>query len=147
LWREVRYLIFDAPAPAVTFEERLAFLKDTLARRRVPFVQQHDHELCKGIEHLRGELVRVQELGGEGLMLRQPGSRYEAGRSNTLLKVKTFHDAEAVVIGHEAGAGRHKGRLGALSVRLPNGIQLRVGTGFSDAERGQPPPLGATVTF
>jgi DNA ligase 1 len=52
-----------------------------------------------------------------------------------------------VVIGPEAGAGRHKGRLGALSVRLPNGIQLRVGTGFSDAERGNPPPLGATITF
>ena len=54
-------------------------------------------------------------------MLRQPGSKYVAGRSTTLLKVKTFHDAEAVVVGHQAGAGRHKGRMGALLVRLPNG--------------------------
>jgi hypothetical protein len=28
-------------------------------------------------------------------MLRQPGSNYVAGRSATLLKVKTFHDAGA----------------------------------------------------
>src|SRR5262245_41172046 len=147
LWREVRYVVFDAPAATGGFEDRLAFVNDALARRRPPFALRHEHDLCKGIEHLRGELTRIEQLGGEGLMLRQPGSKYEAGRSMTLLKVKTFHDAEAVVIGHEAGAGRHKGRLGALSVRLPNGIELRVGTGFSDAERGAPPPLGTTITF
>jgi DNA ligase-1 len=80
-------------------------------------------------------------------MLRQPGSRYEAGRSSTLLKVKSFRDAEAVVLAHQDGAGRHKGRLGALLVRLPNGIEFSVGTGFSDRERETPPAIGATVTF
>ena len=38
-------------------------------------------------------------------MLRQPGSVYEAGRSSTLLKVKSFLDAEARVVEHLAGAG------------------------------------------
>jgi DNA ligase 1 len=80
-------------------------------------------------------------------MLRQPGSKYVAGRSATLLKVKTFHDSEAVVIGHQAGAGRHKGRLGALLVRLPDGTDFAIGTGFSDRERENPPAVGATVTF
>jgi DNA ligase-1 len=64
-----------------------------------------------------------------------------------LLKVKTFHDAEAVVLGHQAGEGRHKGRLGALLVRLPNGTRFAIGTGFSDRERENPPAIGATVTF
>ncbi len=80
-------------------------------------------------------------------MLRQPGSRYVAGRSSTLLKVKTFHDAEATVVGHQAGTGRHKGRLGALLVRLPDGTDFAIGTGFSDRERENPPAIGATVTF
>lgn len=80
-------------------------------------------------------------------MLRQPGSKYVAGRSATLLKVKTFRDAEAVVIGQQAGAGRHKGRMGALLVRLANGIEFSIGTGFSDREREHPPTVGATVTF
>jgi DNA ligase 1 len=70
-----------------------------------------------------------------------------SGRSSTLLKVKTFHDAEAVVVGHQAGAGRHKGRLGALLVRLPDGTDFAIGTGFSDRERENPPAIGATVTF
>ena len=37
------------------------------------------------------------------LMLREPRSLYVAKRSSTLLKVKTFFDAEAVVIGYEPG--------------------------------------------
>ncbi len=89
----------------------------------------------------------MEALGGEGLMLRQPSSIYVAGRSSTLLKVKTFQDAEARVIGHQKGAGRHKGRLGALVVQLADGTEFSVGTGFSDAERGNPPPIGSTVTF
>jgi DNA ligase-1 len=80
-------------------------------------------------------------------MLRQPGSKYVSGRSMTLLKVKTFHDADALVVGHQAGAGRHKGRMGALLVRLPDGTDFAVGTGFSDRERDNPPSIGATVTF
>ena len=80
-------------------------------------------------------------------MLRQPGSQYEAGRSATLLKVKTFHDAEARVVDHAAGAGRHKGRLGALVVQLADGTQFSVGTGFSDAQRESPPPIGSLITF
>jgi len=80
-------------------------------------------------------------------MLRMPASKYVAGRSSTLLKVKSFHDAEARVVGHVPGAGRHKGRLGALEVETAEGTRFSVGTGFSDAERSAPPPLGAVITF
>jgi DNA ligase-1 len=45
-------------------------------------------------------LAEVESLGGEGLMLRTPGSKYEWSRSSTLLKVKTFHDEEAIVVAH-----------------------------------------------
>jgi DNA ligase-1 len=147
LWNEVRFLIFDAPAATGGFEDRLAFLKDALAKGTAKFTSQHAHERCKSLEALRAELARIEALEGEGLMLRQPGSKYVAGRSSTLLKVKTFHDAEAVVIGHQAGAGRHKGRMGALLVRLSNGTDFAIGTGFSDRERENPPAIGATVTF
>ncbi|HSU54787.1 MAG TPA: DNA ligase, partial [Candidatus Dormibacteraeota bacterium] len=146
-WKEIRFLIFDAPAANGGFEERLAFLKDALARGSAKFATQHGHERCKSLEALRAELARIEALQGEGLMLRQPGSKYVAGRSSTLLKVKTFRDAEAVVVGHQPGAGRHQGRLGALLVRLPSGKDFAIGTGFSDREREKPPALGATVTF
>jgi DNA ligase-1 len=96
---------------------------------------------------LREELVRVEALGGEGLMLRQPGSAYEVGRSMTLQKVKTFKDAEATVVDHQPGAGKHKGRLGALLVRLADGKEFAVGTGFTDKEREAPPAVGSVITF
>jgi DNA ligase 1 len=81
------------------------------------------------------------------LMLRQPASRYEPGRSSTLLKVKTFHDAEARVVEHLPGRGRHVGRLGAVVAELPSGLTFSVGTGFTDAERQNPPPVGSLITF
>ncbi len=147
LWNEVRFLVFDAPAASGGFEDRLGFLTDALARGAPKFAQPHAHQRCKNLADLRAELARIESLGGEGLMLRQPGSKYAVGRSTTLLKVKTFHDAEALVIGHQAGGGRHKGRLGALLARLPDGTEFAIGTGFSDRERANPPTVGATVTF
>ena len=147
LWRAVSYVIFDAPAAAGAFEARLDFLHETLAARPPKFARSHVHERCANLDSLRAELARVEALGGEGLMLRQPGSVYEVGRSTTLLKVKTFHDAEAVVVGHQAGAGRHKGRLGALLARLPSGVEFAIGTGLSDRERASPPTVGTSVTF
>jgi DNA ligase-1 len=147
LWKEIRFLVFDAPAIKDPFEKRLKALADLFARKKLPHAATHDQVPCKNTEHLRKELARVESLGGEGLMLRQPGSLYQSGRSSTLLKVKTFHDAEATVTGHQAGAGKHKGRLGALLVKLPDGTQFAVGTGFSDKERGAPPPIGSVITF
>jgi DNA ligase-1 len=146
-WKDIRFLVFDAPASSDSFEDRLRFLADTFARKSTPFAAMHEHNQCSGLEHLCSELTRIEALGGEGLMLRQPGSKYEVGRSATLLKVKTFHDAEAVVLEHLAGKGRHQGRLGALQVRLKDGTEFAVGTGFSDAERAAPPPVDSVITF
>jgi DNA ligase-1 len=146
-WKELTYVVFDAPALDQGFETRLEFVQDCLRQHQPRHARPHEHVVCRGIDHLRGELTRLEALGGEGLMLRRAGSRYEGGRSCTLLKVKNFHDAEARVLGHQEGAGRHKGRLGALLVELEDGTQFAVGTGFSDAERESPPLVGSLITF
>jgi DNA ligase-1 len=147
LWKQVRYLAFDAPGVAHAFEGRIAAIRAHIERYRPPYLAAHEHAVCTGLDQLRAELARVEGLGGEGLMVRQPESRYEVGRSLTLLKIKSFRDAEARVIDHLKGAGRHKGRLGALFVELADGTQFSVGTGFSDAEREAPPPVGSVITF
>lgn len=125
----------------------MKFLADCLPGERHEFAAVLDHQRCRGVKHLEEELARVEALGGEGLMLRQPASQYEVGRSSTLFKVKTFHDAEALVLDHQAGKGKHKGKLGALLVQLEDGTEFSVGTGFADAERAAPPPIGSYVTF
>ncbi|WP_422927146.1 DNA ligase [Singulisphaera sp. PoT] len=146
-WKEVTYVAFDAPAMDAPFEDRHAYLLEHVHRRSPPYLRAHEQAKCVDLAHLREELARVEALGGEGLMLRQPGSKYEVGRSMTLLKIKSFLDAEARVIEHVKGAGRHKGRLGALLVEMANGTRFSVGTGFSDAERESPPAIGALISF
>jgi DNA ligase 1 len=146
-WKQIRYVVFDAPSLKEPFESRLEFLAD--CQKSIPsgFVSTLKHARCRSLDHLREELARIEQLGGEGLMLRQPGSSYEAGRSTTLLKVKSFRDEEAVVVDYVKGKGRHKGRLGALVVRLQNGTQFCVGTGFTDKQRENPPAIGSLITF
>jgi len=146
-WKELAFVAFDAPGVEGPFEARLERCRLWMEDTRPAHARWHEHSRCDGTAHLRAELARVEALGGEGLMLRQPGSRYEAGRSHTLLKVKSFKDDEARVVRHVPGAGRHKGRLGALEVELRNGKRFSVGTGLSDAERASPPPVGAIITF
>lgn len=146
-WSDLKFVVFDAPHCGGVFENRVAFVERTFKRNRPRFAEVLHHYRCHGASHLIDELARIEALGGEGLMLREPGSRYEAGRSSTLLKLKRFHDAEAQVIGHQAGRGRHKGRLGALLAILPDGTEFAVGSGLSDAERDNPPAVGSTITF
>lgn len=147
LWREISYVVFDAPKLTTPFEERLRVIAAAVATASVSHLRAHPHEPCRGTAHLREELARVEALGGEGLMLRRPASLYEVGRSSSLLKVKSFKDAEARVVGHLAGAGRHKGRVGALACELADGTKFSVGTGLSDEERRNPPAIGAVITF
>jgi DNA ligase-1 len=146
-WKELRFVVFDAPSHGGVFEERLEHCQALLASAAAPYAEYHPHVVCKGEPHMREELARIEALGGEGLMMRKPKSRYEVGRSATLLKVKTFHDAEAIVVGHVAGAGKHKGRLGALVVETPDGTRFNVGTGYSDHERENPPLVGTIITY
>ncbi len=146
-WKTIKYLVFDAPKHGGTFEERLEHIREVVGAGKLQYANMHPHETCRDVAHLKSELARVEALGGEGMMLRKPGSKYEAGRSHTLLKVKTFHDAEARVVEHVAGMGKHKGRLGALVVELENGTKFNVGTGFSDKERETPPAIGTVITF
>jgi len=147
LWRAIRFCIFDAPGEEGGFESRLNVVRLIIEMNEPPYAVAHPHTRCDGAEHLSAELDRILDMGGEGLMLRRPRSAYVFGRSDSLLKVKKFHDAEAVVVGHEPGRGRHRGRLGALLVEMSDGTRFAVGTGLTDAQRGLPPAIGSTVTF
>ena len=96
---------------------------------------------------LQKRMKEIVKAGGEGLMLHRADALYETGRSDTLLKMKPWEDAEAVVIGHLPGKGKYAGVLGALRVRSDDGREFSLGTGFTDTQRRDPPPIGATVTY
>jgi DNA ligase-1 len=146
-WREVRYLVFDLPTLPQPFGARLDRLGELVREANNPRLALVEQARVQDTAALMARLDAVVGSGGEGLMLHRGGSLYRAGRSPDLLKLKPYQDAEARVVGHIQGKGKYLGMLGALEVEDGEGRRFRIGTGFTDAERRAPPPLGSRVTF
>lgn len=146
-WRTLSFMVFDLPAHPGPFAERNEALKPLLAGLGLPWVRHVEQFKVASRAELRVAFDRVVNNGGEGLMLHRAASIYQAGRSDDLLKLKPYDDAEAKVIAHLPGKGKHKGVLGALLVETAEGQRFRIGTGFSDAERRNPPAPGSWVTY
>lgn len=80
-------------------------------------------------------------------MIREPRSMYEHKRSRTLQKVKSVHDEEAKVVGHEGGRGAAGYHCGALTLETPDGRQFSCGSGMTVRDRRDPPAIGTVVTY
>ncbi|MEZ5538255.1 MAG: DNA ligase [Thiolinea sp.] len=146
-WRQVSYQVFELPGAAGTFSERLATLKTLLASIDTPYLKMVGQYRLSSHDALMAKLDEVVAAGAEGLMLHHESAEYHTGRSNALLKVKHFEDAEARVIKHIGGKGKYTGMLGALLLETPEGIRFKIGSGFTDSERQNPPAVGAWVTY
>ena len=146
-WRGVRFMVFDLPSSPRPFDQRLQRLREMFETIESPHIALIEQFRIADHDALMDTLSQVVAGGGEGLMLHKSSSLYTAGRTDDLLKLKSYEDAEAVVVGHLPGKGKLTGMLGALLVEMPDGRRFRLGTGFSVEERRAPPPLGATVTY
>ncbi|PWN22967.1 DNA ligase/mRNA capping enzyme [Microstroma glucosiphilum] len=158
-WRTVSFFVFDAPDLPLPYEERLRS-----ARARVPDGEMSPDEAlrgkfggriatlpmtnCTGRAHLETFLGEIQDLGGEGVMLRRQHSPYERGRSSHSRKVKVWYDAEAQVVRHVPGDGRYKGQMGSLALLMECGTIFTCGSGLTDAmRRDWQPPKGTIVRY
>jgi DNA ligase-1 len=146
-WRQVRYMVFELPEAPGSFAERARRIAGMVQDAAWPALQAVAQTPVAGGAALQRRLEETVLAGGEGLVLHRADAPYVTGRSAVLLKLKPLHDAEARVIGHLPGRGKHAGRLGALRVRNAQGVEFLIGTGFGDAQRENPPPLGAWVTY
>lgn len=146
-WRQMRFMVFDLPRHGGMFDERLRSLNALVMQINQPWVQAVPQKRIENDAALQALLQRTVRAGGEGLMLHRGSSLYQSGRSDDLVKVKTHEDTEARVVAHLPGKGRHAGRMGALLVEMPSGQRFRLGAGFSDAQRADPPPVGSWVTY
>lgn len=151
-WRALRYMVFDLPAHGGVFDERLPVLQATVLQIAQPWVQAVVHTPATDAKALQRQLDATVRAGGEGLMLHQGNTRYTPQRTDGLRKLKPHADAEARVLAHVPGQGKHAGHMGALWVELAAqegrpAQRFKLGTGFSDAERAAPPPVGSWVTY
>jgi bifunctional non-homologous end joining protein LigD len=88
-------------------------------------------------DDLDAALAAAREYGLEGIVAKDPSSRYRAGlRSASWLKLKNTHTQEVVLVGIRPGKGNREGTIGSLLLAVPDGPALRyvgrVGTGFTD---------------
>lgn len=146
-WRKIDFMLFDMPDAAGDYTKRyynLIHVVDSASSKHIKYIEHtpvlSEHELLHYLDTLVNE-------NGEGIMLRKVTARYQAGRSNDLLKLKKHQDAEARVVGYKIGNGKYKGLMGSVLVRTDEGTEFYVGTGFSDEQRLNPPEIGSLITY
>ncbi|WHZ18713.1 MAG: DNA ligase (ATP) [Rhodanobacteraceae bacterium] len=146
-WHQVTYQVFDLPAQGGDFDARVPAIRKTVAAIGDPWVVAIRQFRVASETQLYAELKRVLDKGGEGLVLHRGDTPYRVGRGVGLLKLKPYEDAEARVVAILPGQGRLAGKMGSIEVRTPDGYRFSIGSGFSDADRADPPPVGSWVTY
>ena len=145
-WSGIRLYVFDAPKQSGNLYARLGAVSAWLKTHPSAPVTVIAQIKVRDKQHALDFLKQTEALGGEGVMLRNPNAPYTGGRSSSLLKLKSVHDDECTVTRHYEGKGRNAGRLGALGCKNRHG-EFRIGSGFKDQDRDNPPPVGSLVTY
>jgi len=86
-WTKLGFYIFDIPSSYGEYEQRMSEME-----AQKPFLARHIHIVenikCGGIVHLHEFVDSVVAAKGEGIILREPSSKYIPGRTTSILKVK-----------------------------------------------------------
>ncbi|OQK15973.1 ATP-dependent DNA ligase [Methyloprofundus sedimenti] len=146
-WKKIKFMIFDLPDHQGSFSNRLAVMRNIDEQIQTPYLSIIPQYQLSTNEELMHHLKIITNKGGEGIMLHHKTGIYRSGRSNDLLKLKLFTDAEASVIGYRAGKGQFAGKMGAIKVRSSTGKIFFIGSGFSHKDRERPPAIGSTISF
>jgi len=146
-WKQVSYQLFEMPQAEGTFQQRVAAMETLVKTLNIPHLNVIKQYRLSNTSALSKKLDGVVAQGGEGLMLHRADALYHTGRSTDLLKVKKHQDAEARVIQHFSGKGKFKDMLGSMLVETQEGLRFKLGTGFSNQERKNPPAIGTLITY
>lgn len=132
---------FDAGVGTTCFKDRLNKLQTEITDNQYMRVIE---QLEYTEENFAMMQERVEKEGWEGLMLRDGNSVHKGRRTKDLLKVKKFHDDEFQVISVSTGPFRIINdkkleetiqTMTNVTIKLPSGDKVDVGSGFSLAER------------
>lgn len=146
-WQQLRYYIFELPDAPGSFTERVSAMQTLVQQQNSPYLQAVKQFRVADRAELFATLQQLEQSGAEGLMLHHQDAHYKTGRSADLLKLKSYQDTEATVIGYRPGKGKYQGMVGALIVRTPQGKEFAIGSGLTDALRQTPPEIGTVITY
>lgn len=146
-WQQVSYYIFELPNAAGTFSQRISAMHTIIQQQNSPFLKMVPQFRLSNKNQLLATLSELESNGAEGLMLHHQDALYKTGRSDDLLKLKSYQDTEAIVIGYRPGKGKYQGMVGALIVKSQDGKEFAIGSGLSDELRQTPPEIGSSITY
>ncbi len=146
-WAQLRYHVFEVPGQAGGLLQRLAVLHDYLRQNPAEHLVVIAQTRIRSAAHLAEFLAEVTAGGGEGVVVRNPATPYQTGRLPSALKVKNYQDAECAVRKILPGKGKYRGQMGAVQCQMADGRMVNIGSGFTDQNRANPPPLGRLITF
>ncbi len=140
-WLKLTYNIFEVPSAAGNLTQRLSSVKES---KYIKIIKQIE---VKNKKHLEQFLKEIEKKGGEGIVVRDGSLNYYTGRDNNALKVKSHIDEECEVVGYNNGNGKYKSMMGSLLCKMKNDKVIKIGTGFKEKQRVNPPSIGAIITF
>ncbi len=146
-WQDIRFMMFDLPKHTGNFSERLHQLKRISENTKSKYIQVIKQQKVSTHHQLFMLLDEIVNGDGEGLMLHHQSAYYKVGRHAKIMKLKRYNDAEATVLKHIEGKGKYQGLLGAIQVKTKDGIVFKIGSGFTNEERKNPPKIGSVITF
>ena len=166
-WSEIKFYVFDVPEASGGLLERLSELEKFIAKnpqagQNLKIIKQVK---VKDNSEFEAFAEAVIAKGGEGAVVREPNAPYERKRSKNALKYKKFKDAECEVISINKGRGKYAGLMGSVTcqslgaagsnpdeqndelLQPASGVKFKIGSGFSDEERANPPKIGSIITY
>lgn len=146
-WEKINYHIFEVPNRNGTFLIRLDGAKEWFKTHASAHVRLIPQILIQDGSDLGRFFIEVESRGGEGVIVKNPNMPYLTGTGAHIFKVKKNMDMEGLVIGINKGKGKYENAMGSLTLKLENGVVLKLGTGFTDRVRNNPPAVGTIVTF
>ena len=147
-WEKIKYMVFDLPKFDGNLYQKMDHLKNFLKANPSEFIRVVEQIEIKDNNHAFAFLDELVANGAEGVVVRDPNAKYISGRSSSILKLKKWHDSECEIVAINEGKGRLKGTMGSLNcVDIFSKIEFKIGSGFSDEMRANPPKIGTIITY
>ena len=129
---------FKGDSVTLPYHERYQILNKAYSQQPLPFchiIPQFEVNSWEEVEKLAGS---IWNMGGEGVILRNPDAPYSPGKRNSdIVKVKKGVSYDLEVLDVQEGTGKYQGMAGALICQYKGDKTVIVGSGLVDAQRRQ----------
>lgn len=146
-WKNISHQVFEVPNQSGDLLARLAILQTYLSEHGDTPIHIIKQTIIQQKDEVKTFLHQVISQGGEGVVVRNPNTPYQTGRLNSALKVKPYFDTECIVAKILLGKGKYSDKMGSILCKTNRGKEVKIGSGFTDQQRTNPPNIGETITF